>query len=142
MKRYESAVSNWLVLVLLLALGLPLSAALYQKEWLVGSILLLTSAFIIHLFLNTYYLIKGNELWVKAGLLYTIKIKIQDIKRIEKSSSLLASPALSLDRMEIFYGKWDSVLISPKNRKEFIQNLLLINNALEIQSDLAYEWAH
>lgn len=137
MKRYTAAVSIWLVLVLLLALGLPLSAALYQKEWLVSIILLLTSTFIVHLFLNTYYLINGNELWIKAGMLYTIKIKIEDIKRIEKSTSLLASPALSLNRFEVFYGKWDSVLISPKNRKEFIQNLLQLNEAIDIQPGLA-----
>lgn len=133
MTRYNSAVSTWLVIVLVLALGLPLAATLYQQDWITSSILSVTNAFVVHLFLNTYYVIDGEELRIKAGMLYTIKINIHDIKRIEKSNSLLSSPALSTDRIEIFYGKFDSVLISPKDRKGFVEELLRVNGGIEVK---------
>jgi hypothetical protein len=134
MTRYNSAVSTWLVIVLVVALGLPLAGTLYQQDWITSSILLATNAFVIHLFLNTYYVIGGEELRIKAGFLYTIKINIQDIKRIEKSTSLLSSPALSIsDRIEVFYGKFDSVLISLKNRSGFVEDLLKVNTGIVVK---------
>lgn len=134
MTRYNSAVSTWLVIVLVISLGLPLAATLYQQDWITSSILLATNAFVVHLFLNTYYVIDGEELRIKAGFLYTVKINIHDIKRIEKSNSLLSSPALSIsDRIEIFYGKFDSVLISPKDRKGFVEELLRVNGGIEVK---------
>lgn len=134
MTRYKSKIDTWLVVVLAISLGLPLAATLYQQDWITSSILAITIAFVVHLYLNTYYVIEGEELRIKAGFLYTIKINIHAIKRIEKSNSLLSSPALSLsDRIEIFYGKFDSVLISPKDRRGFVEELLRVNKGIEVQ---------
>ena len=93
--------------------------------------LLITIAFVVYLFLNTYYVIEGNGLRIKAGSPHTIKINIHDIKRVEKSSSLLSSPALSTDRIEIFYGKLDSVLISPKGSSGFVEEFRRVNSTIE-----------
>jgi hypothetical protein len=133
MTRYNSAVSTWIVIVLVISLGLPLAGTLYQQDWITSSILLATIAFVVHLFLNTYYVIEDEELRIKAGFLYTIKINIHDIKRIEKSNSLLSSAAFSTDRMEIFYGKFDSVLISPKDRSGFVEDLLKVNTGIVVK---------
>jgi hypothetical protein len=43
----------------------------------------------------------------------------------------MSSPALSLDRIEIFYNKFDSVIISPKNKADFVAELKSINPAIE-----------
>ncbi len=61
------------------------------------------------------------------------KIDIGKISRIRKTKSLISSPAWSLDRIEIFYNKYDSVIISPKNRKEFIQDLQKINSSIIVE---------
>lgn len=44
---------------------------------------------------------------------------------------MLSSPALSLDRLEVFYNKFDSVIISPQNKEDFIVALQNINPAIE-----------
>jgi Bacterial PH domain len=40
----------------------------------------------------------------------------------------LSSPAASLDRIAIVYNKYDEIYISPKNREDFIKELLKINS--------------
>lgn len=53
---------------------------------------------------------------IKSGVLISKTIKINDVYRIEKTNSILSSPALSLDRIEIFYGNQNSIIISPKEK--------------------------
>lgn len=55
-------------------------------------------------------------------------IDIDKIKSISKTKSLLSSPAASLtDRIELKFGTYDAVIISPKEKKEFIRALVKIN---------------
>jgi hypothetical protein len=60
------------------------------------------------------------------------RIDIFKITKIEKTNSILSSPALSLDRIRIRYNKYDEVLISPKVKKEFVDELLKVNPTIEI----------
>lgn len=85
--------------------------------------------FFIYLFKNTFYLINksSNQLIVKSGFLVNIPIKIEKIKEIKSSKSLISSPALSIHRIEILYNTYDSVLISPKDLEKFIEELQQIN---------------
>lgn len=66
-------------------------------------------------------------------MLYRLKINIHDTERIEKSRSVLSSPALLLDRIKVFYSKFDSVLISPKNKSGFVENLLWVNEVIYVK---------
>jgi hypothetical protein len=94
--------------------------------------LVLTSAFVIHIFVTTYYVITDdNYLIVKSGLLINKKISIQDITSIKESNSILSSPALSFDRIEIKY-KDGAILISPKEKENFIQELKTRNPSIAI----------
>ena len=45
-------------------------------------------------------------------------IDIKSIRKIIETYNPLSSPAASIDRLEIFYNKFDSILISPKDKKE------------------------
>ena len=85
--------------------------------------------FINYLIFTTQYTIHSNskKLIIKSGFLVQKSIEIENIKEIKKSKSWISSPALSVDRIEIFYNKYDSILISPKNKEEFIQQLQQIN---------------
>jgi len=40
---------------------------------------------------------------------------------------------LSLDRIAIVYNTYDEVLISPQNKKEFIEELLRINPYIQVE---------
>ncbi|WP_130936893.1 PH domain-containing protein [Hyunsoonleella pacifica] len=95
----------------------------------------LSMAFVLHLFLNTSYKIKGGFLIIKSGIFYKKNIRITEIKSISKTTSLLSSPAASLTkRIEINYGKFNNVIISPKNQSAFIEDLKKVNS--EIKSNL------
>ncbi|MGA6121648.1 PH domain-containing protein [Sphingobacterium anhuiense] len=46
----------------------------------------------------------------------------------------MSSPVTSLDRIEITYGKFDSFIISPKQIKEFIDNLIILNPNIKFKN--------
>ena len=60
------------------------------------------------------------------------KIEISTIRKIEKSNSILSSPALSMDRIAVRYNKYDEIYLSPKEKQLFIDELVKRNSAIEI----------
>jgi hypothetical protein len=74
---------------------------------------------------STYYLIENNQLIVKS-MIFRWKINISDITQIESTHNPLSSPALSLDRLRIYYmknGRMTSIMISPKDKEGFLNTL-------------------
>jgi len=72
---------------------------------------------------NTYYVVENNTLVIKS-LVFRWKINLNDITQIEPTHNPLSSPALSLDRLKIYYMKNEkiaTVMISPKNKEAFLQ---------------------
>ena len=68
------------------------------------------------------YEIRDTDLLVRSGP-FRWKINLEDIRSIQPSHSLISSPALSLDRLEIRYGSGQVILISPKDHAAFIDQL-------------------
>lgn len=67
------------------------------------------------------YILNDDHLLVQSGVIkYTIPYS--DIRKIEKSSNPLSSPAMSLRRIKISRSK-GFILISPPDRDQFIQEL-------------------
>lgn len=128
MKIYKSKIGYLILLIFIFFIGFTIfSMALKGFVW---TIFLVNSFVLIFLFnstFNTKYIINKKILSIKGGLLYKMKIDISSIKKIEESRSLLSSPAPSLDRLEILYNKYDSILISPKEKEDFINEILKIN---------------
>jgi hypothetical protein len=87
-------------------------------------------AFVVHLFATTYYTIDGAELKVRSGFLIHITIDINTITKIVPARSILSAPAVSLDRLEVFYNKYDSVVVSPLDKAGFIAGLKEINEKI------------
>lgn len=140
MKEFKSKVGYGIlipVLVLLIGVtllpiinGAPIGATLAMVVIMIPII-----AFILHIFFSTTYRInEKNELLIKCGFLYKEVVKISKIKSINRTRNPISSPAASLDRIELKYGKWDSVIISPNDKIEFVNELLQINP--DIQSNL------
>lgn len=98
-----------------------------QAMWIGLIPLFLASAYIAHLFMNTYYVIEGQKLHIKCGLFFSEAIEITSIKKITPTRLMMSAPAVSLDRLEILYNKFDSVLISPKDKEGFVRHLTNIN---------------
>jgi len=133
-KVYKSKLGLELIIpiaAVLVGVSIPMlvDGAFWLWLILIGSLAL----FIFHLFLTTYYTIKGETLLVKCGFLHNIKIDIDSIKKISETNSLLASPATSLDRLEISYNRFDSILISPKEKEDFIKVLTVLNPKIEVK---------
>lgn len=118
-----------IVLLLALLIALITSTAISWPSFLT---LLSASFFFMHLLLTTYYVVKGRNLKIRSGFIYNLDVEITTIRKINESNSLLSSPAASLDRLEIIFNKYDSVLISPKQKAEFIKTILEINPTIEV----------
>ena len=133
MKIFKSKIDWWFGLILVYPIFLSVKALL-EGEWI--GLLGLTGVvgFILILSKTTQYIINENQLVIKSTWIVNERIDISKIKKIEKSNSILSSPALSLDRLLVRYNKYDEVLISPQEKKEFIDELLKINPTIEIKN--------
>jgi hypothetical protein len=132
MKVYKSKIDWWLGLVLVYPIFRSIQSII-EGEWYGYLGLLLTLLLIVFISKSTRYIISENQLIVKCMFIVNDKIEILKIRKIEKTNSILSSPALSLDRIAIFYNKYDEVYISPKDRDNFIKDLLEINPTIEIK---------
>lgn len=133
-KVFKSKIGLELVIPLIVVFGTILFLTVSVKvSWLGIAIILPVIVFVIHMFMTTYYVINKNSLTIKCGFLFNKTIDINAIKKISETNNLLSSPATSLDRIEITYGKFDSVIISPKQKKEFINNLIILNPNIEVK---------
>lgn len=133
-KVYKSKIGLELVIPLIIVFGAILFLAVTEEPNFVGfGILLLVMIFVIHMFMTTNYTIDGDSLKIKCGFFFNETIDIKTIKKISETNNALSSPATSLDRIEINYGKFDSVIISPKLKKEFIDEIIAINSSVEVK---------
>ncbi|WP_316819185.1 PH domain-containing protein [Pedobacter nyackensis] len=131
---YKSKVGNELVIPLTLVFVVTLFMAIFNEpHWPGLAILLPVILFIVHMFSTTYYTVDGDVLKVKCGFLYNAEIDIKTIKKISETNNPISSPALSLDRLDITYNKYDNVIISPKDKAEFISALTALNPNIEVK---------
>ncbi|THU32402.1 hypothetical protein FAM09_26785 [Niastella caeni] len=132
-KIYRSKPGLELIIPISLILGVVLFlTTMNEPHWVGPAILLPIIIFITHTFITTYYTIDNNLLIIKCGFLYKTTIDIQHIRKIKETNSTISSPATSIDRLEISYGKYRTVLISPKQKMEFINELKSLNPGIEI----------
>ena len=131
-KTYPSKVSYGLLTFIFLVFYGPLIPVLVNGELnvkLIGILVFLTLifTFIVHLFLKTYYTIDKDQLKIKCGVFSYKSIDITDIKEISSTNNILASPAPSFERIEIKYGTFDEIILSPNDKIKFANDLKMIN---------------
>jgi hypothetical protein len=133
-KVFKSKIGLELVIPLMVIFGTILYLMLSDKpSWLGLFILLPVIAIIAHMFVTTNYVIHEDTLTIRCGFLYRKTIDINSIKKISETNNLLSAPATSLDRLEITFGKYDGVIISPKNKQAFITDLVKLNPNIEVK---------
>lgn len=107
-----------------------------EKDITRSIVLLLIALAILGLFavisLNTKYTISAKVLHIKCLPFYNNELLIAHIKKVEVSRNLISSPAPSLDRIEIYFDSYDSIVISPKDKFQFMEDLKLVNPAIEL----------
>ncbi|GAB3796741.1 PH domain-containing protein [Virgibacillus kimchii] len=99
-------------------------------------IILPLALFLLWFWFRTDYSITDNKIRIRYGPIRQT-VPIEDIIRIRKKKSrIAAAPALSSDRIQIDYSKYDMVRISPENEQKFIKMLLEINPDIVLDQQL------
>ncbi|WP_297692416.1 PH domain-containing protein [uncultured Eudoraea sp.] len=133
MKKYPSKISHGLVLIILVIIIGSTIPMVSPPIWPGLLINLMVLVFIFYLLLNTYYVISGNFLVVKSGFIVNKKIDITTIRIVSETNNIISAPAASFDRLNIVYKQHNSILISPRDKTEFIDHLKRINPKIVIQ---------
>ncbi|MEO4007057.1 PH domain-containing protein [Flavobacterium sp. CAU 1735] len=133
MNVYQSKIDSGVILILSMGLLIPGMVFIAKGAWPGLLIILLVAIFIAYLMRQTKYTITDTTLVVRSGFLVHIKIAISDIVSVSKTDSILSAPANSItDRIEIKYQGKKSVIISPKERDAFLNQLLKINPNIQV----------
>ena len=129
---YYSKVSYTLLIVVFLVFFGPLVPTFISNGFNGNTTILFLAmvvlyGFILHMFFNTTYKIEKGKLYIKSGFFNYNPVNIGEMKKISKSSNIISSPAASFDRIEIRYGKFEELIISPKHKTKFVEDLQKIN---------------
>ena len=132
MKTHQSKIDKiyWVILLFFVVMAVY---GIIIQEWLMAIISTISSAYFCLIFFTMRYVIDDEYLSIRTKFFPSQKVALQDIRKIEESNSILAAPAFSFDRLEILYNKYDSILVSPENKEQFIADLLNVNPEIEIK---------
>ncbi|NMM50244.1 PH domain-containing protein [Marinigracilibium pacificum] len=85
-----------------------------------GSVFLLILTFI-----KTYYRIHNGFLYIMCGMLYNKKVDLKELSKVEKVNSYGLAPALSNDRIRLFFINGNTIDLSMNEELEgtFIDEL-------------------
>jgi hypothetical protein len=116
----------WLYLIFLVVIGACFAPLVAGRDYF----LLLFTIPLVILFVWSWftmkYIVEEEVIFIKSGPIKK-RIFIQDIKKISNTKNPLAAYALSFDRLEILYGSYETEIISPKDKEQFI-NLVKSKN--------------
>ena len=126
-KRFKSKIDRWLLYLLVVVIVFEviiMGVVAMQVDSPGEATILIVAALAIvaligSMLIGTHYTVEGNTLRVACGL-FRWKIPIDSIDRVEATRSPLSSPALSLDRLRIHYGK-RCIMVSPSDRAGFLK---------------------
>ncbi len=129
-KRFKSKIDPGILLVIIamVIMDFVLIVALAMESGSpagrTGAILVCIAlmALLSSLALRTYYAVDKNVLRVVSGP-FRWKIPIDQITSVTPTRTVLSSPAMSLDRLKIEYGKLRPMIVSPADKKGFLRAL-------------------
>ena len=133
MKVYWSKVDIWLVIIVFAPFIYAVAQSIKEKNYWITCLLTIIMLLVLSLYWQIKYIIKDNHLIIHAGIFGSTKIPISDIKSVHKTYNPLSAPALSIQTLEVKYGKYDYQLISPQNRMIFLKDLKAINPSIDIK---------
>ena len=133
MKKFKSKLGLEFIIPIFGILLFALFNVITAKAWIGIVIISIVLLFILYLVLTTEYIISGENLNVRSGFLINENININSIKKLSETNNIMSSPAVSIDRIEILYNKSDVILVSPKDKIEFIESLTEMNKNIEVK---------
>jgi len=127
-KRFKSKIDRWILVLLLVVIVTEVwaigSAAMQAGDPLIMTSMILLGiavvALMVWLLVGTHYTVDRGTLRIVCGP-FRWKVAIDRITSVEATKSPLSSPALSLDRIRIRYGKRRRIMISPADKPGFLK---------------------
>lgn len=113
--------------------GVWMTPDFLDKQWVKMVILLPIGFCFMWIWFKTGYTIKDDSLKIQYGP-FKWKLKIDEIHSIREIKNPFTDPALSMDKLEINYARFNTVGISPKNKMEFVSHLRKRNSNIKIDS--------
>ena len=132
-KVYKSKIGFEIIIPILIILAFGFKNIINEPKVAPIILLIFVLAFITYMLTSIKYTVENQNLNIKAGFLINQNINIMNIESIKKSKNILSSPVASLDRIEIIENNKNSILISPKNKIDFIEELKKINPQIDVK---------
>ena len=127
---FKSKVGWWYHLVLLVMAASTVFAFVGGKSPVAMIVLLLFTLECIHMLLSTWYKITADA---HCSIFPEKRIPISEISAVEVTVMPVSSYALSLDRLIIYKGDMQWLLISPVNKQDFVKLLKKHNPDIRIK---------
>ena len=126
--RFPSKVDSWLIPIILISIAGMITALIVvmieDTRWPVRAMVIVVTVLVTFLlfsvFRNTYYELADGNLRVVSGP-FRWTIPLSNITEIRPTRNPLSSPALSMDRLKVSYGKKRFILISPADKDGFLR---------------------
>ena len=128
---HRSKIGLEIVLPIAAILGMITFLMVRHQVWIGLAICTIIIGLIVHVFASTTYTITHERLLVRCGMIESYDINIDEIEVIKKTRELTNAPALSTDRIEIYY-RSGRILLSPVDKKKFSQDLVRVNPHISI----------
>ena len=103
-------------------LGVWMTPEFLDKQWIKIMVLFPIGFVLIWIWFKTGYRIEGDSLIIRSGP-FKKEILMDEIYRIRETKNPFTAAALSMDKIEIYYGKYDFISISPEDKTGFIREL-------------------
>lgn len=134
---YKSKVDFWLVLVIAAACLVPFLAVSDLESLVIVSLVVLPMFALAFVALfGIRYIVEGATLTVKCGFFSSSSYNIAEIQTIAPTTTILSSPAASMDRLELAFGKRRCLVVSPAQKERFVSHLQQINPRILIKEGL------
>ena len=127
-KKFRSKVDRWvlaLILIVMVVQVVAVTAAVTEagEPGMITSLILVmfgVVALMIWLLLGTHYTVDRGLIRIVSGP-FRWKVPIDEITSVTATRNPLSSPALSMDRLSIRYGKRRRIMISPADKAGFLK---------------------
>ncbi|MFC4728952.1 PH domain-containing protein [Coralloluteibacterium thermophilus] len=125
---HRSKVDAWLLVVLVLVVVVPLFASAVlladgsAAAWVALPLVAPGAVLPAWLLLGTRYVLQLGLLTVRCGP-FAWRVPLAEVTGMHPTRNPLSSPALSLDRLRIDYGVGRSIMVSPRDRARFVEDL-------------------
>ncbi len=110
--------------------------AIFFREWPAAIILGLLNILFLWIWLDTYYIIKDDQLFYKNAFIRGA-VPINSIREIERHNKgivmVTTKASTALTGLIIKFNRWDDLFVSPQNQDGFIAELQKINPEIKVR---------